>query len=164
MFDRLDAAESRYEEITLRLSDPGVIADQDLYRKLTKEHSELEEIVQKYREYKKVKSEISDLREMLNEKLDKDLKEMAEAELDECVEKLGQIEQQLKILLLPKDPNDEKNVIVEIRGGAGGEEAALFAGVLFRAYSRYAEENTGKWRYWTPIPLSWEDLRRLCFP
>lgn len=144
MLGKLEAAESRYEEITHKLSDPQVIADQDSYRKLMIEHSDLEEIVLKYREYKNVKSEISDLKEMLNEKLDKDLKEMAEMELDECVEKLEKIEEQLKVLLLPKDPNDERNVIVEIRGGAGGEEAALFAGVLFRAYSRYAERNRWK--------------------
>ncbi|MCX7921039.1 MAG: peptide chain release factor 1 [Clostridia bacterium] len=144
MFDKIQGAEDRYEEINHKLSDPTVIANQDEYRKLMKEHSELEEIVAKYREYKKVSQDISDAKELLEEKLDKDFKEMVQMELDEANEKLDQIKKELKILLVPKDPNDEKNVIVEIRGGAGGDEAALFAGVLFRAYMRYAERKRWK--------------------
>ncbi|MFZ5986101.1 MAG: peptide chain release factor 1 [Bacillota bacterium] len=139
MFDRLQVAENRYEEINHKLSDPSVIANQDEYRKLMKEHADLEELVNKYGEYKKVTKEISDAKELLNEKLDRDFREMVEMELSEAEESLENIKKELKILLLPKDPNDEKSVIVEIRGGAGGEEAALFAGVLFRMYTRYAE-------------------------
>jgi peptide chain release factor 1 len=144
MFDKLQVAENRYEELNHKLSDPSVIANQDEYRKLMKEHADLEELVVKYGEYKRVNTEIADAREMLNDKIDKDFREMVELELEEAQEKLENVKKDLKILLLPKDPNDEKNVIVEIRGGAGGEEAALFAGVLFRMYTRYAERNRWK--------------------
>lgn len=144
MFERFQAAENRYDEINHKLSDPAVIANQDEYRKLMKEHAELEELVTKYGEYKKVSQEISDAKEMLKEKLDREFHEMVETELKEAQEKLEVIKKEMKILLLPKDPNDEKNVIVEIRGGAGGEEAALFAGDLFRMYTRYAERNRWK--------------------
>ncbi len=139
MYDKLQAAENRYEEINHKLSDPQVIANQDEYRALMKEHSELDEIVQKYREYKSVNKEIDDAKGMLEDKLDKDFRDMVEDELKEALEKIEVIKKELKILLIPKDPNDEKNIIVEIRGGAGGEESALFAGVLFRMYTRYAE-------------------------
>lgn len=141
MYDKLQAAENRYEEINHKLSDPQVIANQDEYRALMKEHSELDEIVQKYREYKNVNKEIDDAKEMLEDKLDKDFRDMVEEELKEALEKIEVIKKELKILLVPKDPNDDKNIIVEIRGGAGGEESALFAGVLFRMYTRYAERN-----------------------
>ncbi|PNT90954.1 peptide chain release factor 1 [Clostridium thermosuccinogenes] len=144
MFDRLEVIENRYEEISLKLSDPSVIANQDEYKKLMKEYSDLEEIVEKYREYKKVIKDIDDTKKLREEKLDKEMHEMVEAELAESEEKLKQIEKELKILLLPKDPNDDKSVIVEIRAGAGGEEAALFAGVLFRAYTKYAESKRWK--------------------
>jgi peptide chain release factor 1 len=144
MFDKLEAAENRYEEISLKLSDPSILADQDEYRKLMKEHSDLEEIVLKYREYKALNKDISEAKELLEDKLDKEFRDLVEAELDEAREKLEQVKQELKILLLPKDPNDERSVIVEIRGGAGGEEAALFAASLFRMYSRYAERKRWK--------------------
>ncbi|MCR4437103.1 MAG: peptide chain release factor 1 [Clostridiales bacterium] len=144
MFDKLQAAEDRYEEINHKLSDPAVLENQDEYRKLMKEHSELETVVEKYREYKKASKDISDAREMLEDKLDKDFREMVEMELKESERKLEHIKKELKILLLPRDPNDERSVIVEIRSGAGGEEAALFAGVLFRMYSRYAERKRWK--------------------
>ncbi|TYQ14682.1 UNVERIFIED_CONTAM: peptide chain release factor 1 [Acetivibrio alkalicellulosi] len=139
MFDKLQAAENRYDEINHKLSDPEVIGNQDEYRKLMKEHADLEEIVAKYGEYKKVMKDISDAKELLGEKIDKDFKQMVDMELKEAEENLENIKKDLKILLLPKDPNDEKNVIVEIRGGAGGDEAALFAGVLFKMYNKYAE-------------------------
>ena len=142
MFDKLEVAENRYEEINHKLSDPTVISNQELYRKLMKEHSELEEIVAAFREYKKITKDMADAKELLN---DKELREMAQMELADAEEKHEQITKQLKLLLVPKDPNDDKSVIVEIRGGAGGEEAALFAGVLFRAYTRYAERRG--WRY-----------------
>lgn len=144
MFDKLQVAEDRYEEISHKLSDPDVINNQDEYKKYMKEYSDLEEIVQKFREYKKVTSESAEARELLNETLDKDFREMVQSEFEEAQEKLEEIKKQLKIMIVPKDPNDDKNVIVEIRGGAGGEEAALFAGVLFRSMTRYAERKRWK--------------------
>ena len=140
MFDKLQAAENRYEEINHKLVDPEVIGDQNEYRKLMKEHSDLEEIVAKYGEYKKLNKEIEEVKELLGEKLDKEFKQMVDAELKEAERRLEEVKTELKILLLPKDPNDDKNVIVEIRGGAGGDEAALFAADLFRMYSKYAEK------------------------
>ncbi|NLI58420.1 MAG: peptide chain release factor 1 [Clostridium sp.] len=140
MFDKLQAAENRYEEINHKLVDPEVIGDQNEYRKLMKEHSDLEEIVAKYGEYKKLNKEIEEAKELLGEKLDKEFKQMVDAELKEAERRLEEVKTELKILLLPKDPNDDKNVIVEIRGGAGGDEAALFAADLFRMYSKYAEK------------------------
>lgn len=146
MFKRLEAAENRYDELTMKLSDPSVIANQEEYRRLMKEHSDLEDIVLKFREYKKVLKEMEDAKEMLNDKgLDRELKDMAQMEVEEASEKLEVLKKEIKILLLPKDPNDDKSVIVEIRGGAGGEEAALFAADLYRMYTRYAERN--RWSY-----------------
>ena len=139
MFDRLEAAENRYDEINHKLSDPQVLSDQDVYRKLMKEHSELDEIVAKFREYKKVKNDMAEAWELLNGALEKDFRELVQQEYDEARQKREEIERALKLLLIPKDPNDERSVIIEIRGGAGGEEAALFAGVLFRMYTRFAE-------------------------
>lgn len=144
MFDKLDVADNRFEEINLKLSDPQVIADQDEYRKLMKEFSELGEIVAKYREYKKVKADIAEAKELLDGTLDKDFRELVQLEFDEAREKLEQVEKDLKLLLVPKDPNDNRSVIVEIRGGAGGEEAALFAGNLYRMYTRYGERHRWK--------------------
>jgi len=139
MFDKLDFIEEKYENLSKSISDPEIIANQELWRKYCKEHADLTPIVNKYREYKKLKDTIAEAKELLNEKLDKDFREMVEAELEESKEQIQVVENELKILLLPKDPNDDKNVIVEIRGGAGGEEAALFAADLLRMYSRYAE-------------------------
>lgn len=144
MFDKLQSAEDRYEEISHKLSDPDVINNQEEYKKYMKEYSDLEEIVQKFREYKKVTSEVEEARELLNDTLDKDFREMVQSEFEDAQEKLEIIKKQLKIMIVPKDPNDDKNVIIEIRGGAGGEEAALFAGVLFRAMTRYAERKRWK--------------------
>ena len=136
MFDKLETVENRYEEITKLISDPEIIANQSEWQKLMKEHASIEEIVLKYREYKKVKQDMQEAEEMMQ---DKELKELAEAEFYEAKEKLPKIEEELKILLIPKDPDDDKNIICEIRAGAGGEEAALFAGTLFRMYTMYAE-------------------------
>jgi peptide chain release factor 1 len=144
MFDKLEMAENRYEEINHKLSDPEILSDQDEYRKLMKEYSDLGVIVSKYRDYKKVSSDIKEAKELIGDKLDKDFRDMVEAELKEAEEKYENIKRELKILLLPKDPNDDRGVIIEIRGGAGGEEAALFAGVLFRAYNMYADSNGWK--------------------
>lgn len=141
MFEKLEAIEKRYEELTGKISDPEVIANQNDWRQFMKEHAELEPIVEKYREYKKTKQSMEEAGEMLN---DPELKELAEVEMLEAKEKLPQIEEEIKILLLPKDKDDDKNVICEIRGGAGGDEAALFAGTLFRMYSMYAERKHWK--------------------
>ncbi|WHH57531.1 peptide chain release factor 1 [Petroclostridium sp. X23] len=144
MFDKLAFIEERYEDLSKKISDPEVIADQEQWRKYCKEHADITPIVNKYREYKGVNDTLTEAKQLLNEKLDKDFKEMVELELEESKEKIEKIKEELKILLLPKDPNDEKNVIVEIRGGAGGEEAALFAASLLRMYSRYAERKRWK--------------------
>ena len=141
MFQKLEAVERRYEELNKLISDPDVIARQNEWKELMKEHSELVEIVEKYREYKKTEAAMKEAEEMLS---DKDLKDLAEMQMEECREKLPKIEEELKILLIPKDKDDEKNIICEIRGGAGGEEAALFAGTLFRMYSMYAERKHWK--------------------
>ena len=140
MFDKLESVVNRYEQIGEELTHPEVVSNNELFRKLMKEHSELTPIVEKYREYTAAKNTEKEALELLSESgLDKELKELAEEELKEAKENIAVFADELKILLLPKDPNDEKNVIVEIRGGAGGEEAALFAGSLYRMYTMYAE-------------------------
>ena len=141
MFQRLEDVEKRYDELTTKISDPEEIAKTSSWQKLMKEHAELTPIVEKYKEYKKTKSTIEDNQELLK---DPELKELAEVEIEEAKEKLPKIEEELKILLIPKDPDDDKNIICEIRAGAGGEEAALFAGTLFRMYSMYAEKKHWK--------------------
>ncbi len=144
MFDKLEDLLIRYEELVEELNDPGVTNDQSRFRKLMKEQNDLTDIVEKYREYKTTKTRIEDSLTMLEEESDEEMREMAKEELNESRQKLTVIEEQLKILLLPRDPNDEKNVIVEIRGGAGGDEAALFAAELFRMYTKYAERQHWK--------------------
>lgn len=139
MLDKLQAIEDKYDELEKLISDPDVIANQSEWQKHAKAHSKLMDIVTKYREYKAVLTSIEDAQEMLAESPEPDFRQMVEVELSEQKAKVGGLQDELKILLLPKDPNDDKNVIVEIRGGAGGDEAALFAGVLFRMYTRYAE-------------------------
>ena len=136
MFQKLEDVEKRYIDLTEKISDPEIISQQNEWKKLMKEHASLEPVVEKYREYKKVKNDLEEAKAMLD---DKELRELAEVEMIEAKEKLPKIEEELKILLIPKDPNDDNNVICEIRAGAGGEEAALFAGTLFRMYSMYAE-------------------------
>ncbi len=144
MFDMLEDIVIRFEEILNELQEPSCINNQDRFRKLMKEQTDLSPIVEKYKEYKAAKTGIEDSLAILEEESDEEMRELAKEELNECKSNLVQIETDLKILLLPKDPNDEKNVIVEIRGGAGGDEAALFAAELFRMYSRYAERNRWK--------------------
>lgn len=144
MFDKLEALEEKYRVLSEKISDPEVIADQESWRKYMKENSDLTPIIEKYREYKKTKQTIADDKEMLTAGEDKELEELLKAELSEAEDKLEAISKELKILLLPKDPNDDKNVIMEIRGGTGGEEAALFAADLMRMYSMYAE--TQRWK------------------
>ncbi len=145
MFEKLSFIEQQYDKLAERISDPEVIADQETWRKLCKEHSDMTPIVEKYREYKQNKNTIDDAEVMMNDPdTDKEFKEMLVEEVKEAKVNIERIEEELKILLLPKDPNDDKNVIVEIRGGAGGDEAALFAGDLFRMYSMYADSKRWK--------------------
>ncbi|PWW31163.1 peptide chain release factor 1 (bRF-1) [Cytobacillus oceanisediminis] len=139
MFDRLQSVEDRYERLNELLSDPEIVNDPKKLREYSKEQSDIQETVETYREYKEVKEQYQDARAMLEEKLDAEMREMVKEELDELEERKEDLEARLKILLIPKDPNDDKNVIMEIRGAAGGDEAALFAGDLYRMYSRYAE-------------------------
>jgi len=139
MFEKLEAIESRFEELNMRLAEPDVVNDQNLYTKLIKEHSELSEIVEKYREWKGFKNAFEDARSMLDENPDPELEEMIRQEMEDAEAGMERTEMELKVLLMPKEPNDEKNVIMEIRAGAGGEEAALFAAELMRMYVHYAE-------------------------
>lgn len=144
MFDKLEDLLIRYEEIMGELSEPDVANDANRFRKLMKEQSDLAPIVEAYREYKKCRQAIEDSLAMLDEESDEELKELAKEELASAKEDVARLEGELKILLLPKDPNDDKNVIVEIRAGAGGEEAALFAAEIYRMYVHYAEGR--RWR------------------
>jgi len=144
MFDRLAAVEDRYDKLNELLSDPDIVSDPKKLREYSKEQSDIQETVQTYREYKKVIEELQDAKLLLEDKLDAEMREMVKEEVASLEERAEQLEEQLKVLLIPKDPNDDKNVIMEIRGAAGGEEAALFAGDLFRMYSRYAESQGWK--------------------
>ena len=141
MFEKLEAIEKRYEELTKEIADPELISNQTEWQKAMKEHASLEELVQKFREYKKVKKEMEEAEELMT---DPEMKELAETEYYDKKEQLPKLEEELKFLLIPKDPDDDKNIICEIRAGAGGEEAALFAGTLFRMYSMYAEKKHWK--------------------
>ena len=140
VFERLQKIEERYEDLGSLMSDPEVMADHTRWQQYVKSHADLQDIVNVYREYKQVNQEASDAKELLKDKLEDDFREMVELELAELTEKKENLEQKMKLLLLPKDPNDDKNVILEVRAGTGGEEAALFAGDLFRMYTRYAEK------------------------
>ncbi len=144
MFDKLEDLLQRYEELQNELSDPNVVNDQARFRKLMKEQNDLADIVAEYKRYKQTKQDIEDSLLLLEEESDEEMREMAKEELSEAKDRLEECEQNLKILLIPKDPNDEKNVIVEIRAGAGGDEAALFAAELYRMYAKYSE--TFRWK------------------
>ncbi len=145
MFDKLSAVEQRFEEVGNELMKPETVSDNELFKKLMKEHKQLTPIVEKYREYKAAKQAEEEARVLLDEGgMDKDFKELVEEEFLSAKVKIEETSEELKILLLPKDPNDDKNVIIEIRGGAGGDEAALFAGSLMRMYSMYAESKRWK--------------------
>jgi len=139
MFDRLQSVEDRYDRLNELLSDPEIVNDTNKLRTLSKEQSDLQDTVDVYREYKQVKEQLAEAKAMLEDKLDADMREMVKEELNDLEPQIEKLEEQLKLLLIPKDPNDDKNVIIEIRGAAGGDEAALFAGNLFRMYSRYAD-------------------------
>ena len=141
MFQKLEDVEKKYDELTKLISDPDVISRQTEWKNYMKEHAEIEPIVLKYREYKKTEKELEEAKEMMQ---DPEMKELAEIEMLEKKELLPKLEEELKILLIPKDPDDDKNVICEIRAGTGGDEAALFAGTLFRMYNMYAERKHWK--------------------
>ena len=143
MFDRLDQLEARYEELGLQLSDPKIVNDQENYRKVAKQHRDMEPTVEKFRDYRKLHNAVADAKAMLTES-DADMREMAQAELAELEPKLATIEEELKVLLLPKDPNDDKNIVLELRAGTGGDEASLFVSEVFRMYLRFAEQH--KWK------------------
>ena len=145
MTEKLNEAEKRYEEISVKLSDPDVVADQEQYRKLMKEYKDLTPLVEKFREYKKAQADLDEAKEMLSESgADRELKEMAQLQYDESEELIAKYTDELKIMLLPKDPDDDRSVIIEIRAGVGGEEAALFANSLYRMYTMYAQ--TAGWK------------------
>ena len=144
MFERLEQIEAKYQELTQALAAPEIISDSSKYQKTAKAHSELTAVVDKYREYKDLKRGIADSKAMVATETDAELRAYAEEELAQLEPRLAQAEQDLKVLLLPKDPNDEKNVILEIRAGTGGDEASLFAAEIFRMYNRYAETNRWK--------------------
>ena len=144
MFDKLDYIVLRLEEVLNQLQEPDVANDQNRFRKLMKEQAELTPIVEAYKEYKACKQNIEDSLELLNEESDEEMRELAKEELNESKARVEELENELKILLLPKDPNDDKNVIVEIRAGAGGDEAALFAAEIYRMYVHYAESRRWK--------------------
>jgi peptide chain release factor 1 len=143
MFANLEDVVDRFREVESLLSDPKVTSDQNRYRELAKEHSDLTEVVAVYSQYKQVCTDIEGNRELLQDS-DPEMKELAKAELPELEEQRGELEEQLRLLLLPKDPNDDKNIILEVRAGTGGDEAALFSADLFRMYSRYADRNHWK--------------------
>lgn len=143
MFERLDQMEARYEELGQQLADPALVSDQKKFTEVAKAHRELEPVVEKFREYRQVKQGIADAKAMLTED-DADIKEMAEAELLALEPRLAEIEDELKIMLLPRDPNDDKNIVIEVRAGTGGDEASLFAAEIFRMYLRFAEQHRWK--------------------
>ena len=143
MFDRLEQLEQRYEELGQQLSDPAIVNDQENYRKVSKQHRDLEETVEKFRQYRTLKQGIADAKVMLLEN-DADMKAMAEEELAQLEPQLAKVEEEIKVLLLPKDPNDDKNIIIELRAGTGGDEASLFVAEMFRLYLRFAEQH--KWK------------------
>src|SRR5215470_11334096 len=144
LIDKLRTVETRYEELNQQLADPEVVSDSKRYQKTAKAHAELCELVSKFREYKDLERGISETQGMVVDETDQELKAMAEEELTRLEQRLAQCENELKLLLLPKDPNDERNVILEIRAGTGGDEAALFVADVFRMYTRYAEGQ--RWR------------------
>src|SRR6266699_2650399 len=144
MFERLDQIEARYEELTHALASPEIISDSSKYQKAAKAHSEIAPVVEKYREYKDLKKGIAESKAVLADEKDSEMRAYAQEELEKLEARVAAVEEDIKLLLLPKDPNDEKNVIVEIRAGTGGDEATLFAAEMFRMYNRYAE--TQRWK------------------
>jgi len=139
MFERLEQIEARYDELNEALASPAIVGDSARYQKTAKAHSEISPIVEKYREYKDLRQGIAESKAVLADEKDADMRAYAQEELDKLEARMTAVEEELKVLLLPKDPNDEKDVILEIRAGTGGDEATLFAAEMFRMYTRYAE-------------------------
>ncbi len=163
MFEKLNLMEQKYEEISQKLSDPSVISDNKIYSQLMREFKNMSPIIEKFREYKKAVENFEEAQEILNSTDDKDFREMAQAEYDDSKEKINSCTEELKILLLPKDPNDDKNVIIEIRGGAGGEEASLFANSLYRMYTMYAESKGWKQEILNANPTELGGFKEISF-
>ena len=162
MFDKLIDLERRYIELSDKINDPEIISNNEEWHKLMNEHSGISPIVKKNKEYEQTQEAIEDAKEMLNES-DEEMRQLAKEELNENTEKLEEIKEELKILLIPKDPNDDKNVIVEIRGGAGGDEANIFAGDLYRMYSRYAERRRWKTEIMSSTPSDMGGFKEISF-
>jgi peptide chain release factor 1 len=159
--EKLDQLDIRYQEMTQQLSSPDAVSDSARFQKLAKQHSELEEIVNKHREFKQIEKDLAETRQMIVESQDADMRHMAQEEERQLNTRKEQIERELKLLLIPKDPNDEKNVIVEIRAGTGGDEAGIFAGDLFRMYSRYAESQGWKVEVMESSPASMGGVKEI---
>ena len=163
MFDRLAEFINRHEELSSLINDPDIIADQTHWQALMKEYSTVTPIAEKYREYCDAKKAVEEAIEMLDDNPDEEFRELLKEELAENKTKLAETEQELKLMLIPKDPNDDKNVIMEIRGGAGGDEAALFAGDLFRMYTRYAEKHGWKTEFMSASESDLGGFKEVCF-
>lgn len=163
MFDRLAEFINRHEELSSLINDPDIIADQTRWQAIMKEYSTVTPIAEKYREYCDAKKAVEEAIEMLDDNPDEEFRELLKEELAENKTKLAETEQELKLMLIPKDPNDDKNVIMEIRGGAGGDEAALFAGDLFRMYTRYAEKHGWKTEFMSASESDLGGFKEVCF-
>ena len=164
MFEKLAVMEQKYEEISARLSEPETVSDNKLYTKLMRDYKNMTPIIEKYRQYKTAENSYNEAKELLDEGgLDKDFREMAQSELEEAKSDMDTCTQELKVLLLPKDPNDDKNVIIEIRGGAGGEEASLFANSLYRMYTMYAEARCWKQEILSANPTELGGFKEISF-
>lgn len=163
MFDRLQSVEDRYERLNELLSDPEIINDSKKLREYSKEQSDIQETVQTYREYKQAREQLQDAKAMLEEKLDAEMREMVKEEMNDLETQIEELEERMRILLIPKDPNDDKNVIFEIRGAAGGDEAALFAGDLYRMYTRYAEAQGWKMELIDASPTGLGGFKEIIF-
>lgn len=163
MFEKLAVMEEKFEEISQRLSEPDVVSDNKLYAQLMKDYKNMTPIIEKYREYVKAEEAFNEAKEILDDSTDKELKEMAQEEYESSKEAMEELTQELKVLLLPKDPNDDKNVIIEIRGGAGGEEASLFANSLYRMYTMYAEARGWKQEVLNANPTELGGFKEISF-
>jgi peptide chain release factor 1 len=163
VFDRLQSVEDRYEKLNELLSDPEIINDSKKLREYSKEQSDIQETVQAYREYKQAREQLQDAKAMLDEKLDPEMREMVKEEVNDLEAQIEELQERMRILLIPKDPNDDKNVIFEIRGAAGGDEAALFAGDLYRMYTRYAETQGWKMEVIDASPTGLGGFKEIIF-
>lgn len=163
MFDRLQSVEDRYDRLNELLSDPDIVSDTNKLRDYSKEQSDLQETVETYREYKDLTTQLAEAKAMFDEKMDADMREMVKEEVNELEQQVSVVEERLHKLLIPKDPNDDKNVIMEIRGAAGGDEAALFAGDLYRMYTRFAESNGWKIQVMDSNPTGLGGFKEIVF-